>query len=419
MAHENLKINLVGDPGKAFIKNLTVNVYDFTVKISAKYGSYDFIHYRMFEEVTVREYTGRLTRFNEPDPDHYRFDCVFFVEPNQAALNKKQVYTVGVELKNSKPDLMGDDKMEHYIGYTDFFFIGVPAELVDDAISRAYDNEFIGVFCVDDGKIHLMPHRINPTIERQKNLLEQIMYSRMFGEDFKGSVSFKLDDIEVEPPTLKDNIETGIVTTQEVTEGAEDNTDPEYQRLLRIKEEMQATGTLSAVHTDDNPTPSSYEYPAAISDSHIDVRTDEEIEAERTAAREAAREKEQQRQQKHDAKVAALQEEVSAMNEEVAPVIVSILNGLTLGDQRVYHAIRRHGGIQAQNIAEVLPYQEGVEQPSIATIKRSISALTKAGLIEREGSKKTGQYIVKDVDCAPDSCQVCAKSPLCNQFQQI
>lgn len=116
------------------------------------------------------------------------------------------------------------------------------------------------------------------------------------------------------------------------------------------------------------------------------------------AARAAAREKEQKRREKHDAKVAVLQEEVSAMNEEVPAIVASILKGMSLGDQRIYHAIRRNNGIQAQNIAEILPYQEGVERPSLATVKRSISALTKAGLIEREGSKKTGQYIVVSDD---------------------
>ena len=141
--------------------------------------------------------------------------------------------------------------------------------------------------------------------------------------------------------------------------------------------------------------------------------------ADREADREAARQREQIRREKHDAKVAALKEEVTAMNDKVPAVVASILESLSLNDQRIYHAIRRNDGVQAQYIAEILPYQEGVERPSIATVKRSISSLTKAGLIEREGSKKTGQYIIKKVDCAPDSCQVCAKSPLCKQFRHV
>ena len=73
------------------------------------------------------------------------------------------------------------------------------------------------------------------------------------------------------------------------------------------------------------------------------------------AARAAAREKEQKRREKHDAKVAVLQEEVSAMNEEVPAIVASILKGMSLGDQRIYHAIRRNNGIQAQNILELMP----------------------------------------------------------------
>ena len=116
------------------------------------------------------------------------------------------------------------------------------------------------------------------------------------------------------------------------------------------------------------------------------------------AARAAAREKEQIRRERHDAKVAAMQEEVSAMNEEVPAIVASILKGMSLGDQRIYHAIRRSNGIQAQDVANILPELEGVERPSLATVKRSIAVLTKAGLIERDGSKKTGQYIVVSDD---------------------
>ena len=110
------------------------------------------------------------------------------------------------------------------------------------------------------------------------------------------------------------------------------------------------------------------------------------------------REKEEMRREKHDAKVAVMQREVTVMNEEVPAIVASILKGMSLGDQRIYHAIRRSNGIQAQDVANSLSELEGVERPSIATVKRSISALTKAGLIEREGSKKTGQYIAVSDD---------------------
>jgi len=397
MAHENLKEKLVGTPGKFFVMNLTHRVYDWSVKISD-----DYINYRMFEEVTIREYTGRKNRWGEDDPDHYRFDCVFFVEPGWKALNQRQVYTVGVELKNSKADLMADDKMNHYIGYTNFFFLGVPSELVNDAVNRAYENPDgqIGVFSVDDGKIQLFPQKISPSVEHERDLLQQIMYSRMFDEDLKGRVSFKIDEVEIIQPTFKENIESGPVQNQELTNISTGDGET-YNKPSGETNTAQMPNTSTAsvkVATDVN------------SDSRPEISEDEKT---------YIRLKEMQRQRKHEDKVFALQREVNAMNEEVSPVIVSILNGLSLGDQRVYHAIRRHGGIQAQNIAEVLPYQEGIEQPSIATIKRSISALTKAGLIEREGSKKTGQYVVKAVDCDSDSCQVCAKSPLCKQFQEV
>lgn len=371
MAHENLKQHLVGKPGKDFVTNLTLAVYDFVSKIRRAYGGFDFIHYRIFEEVTVREYTGQKNKWGDEKPEHYRFDCVFFIEPHQSAINQRQTYTVGVELKNSRGDLMGDAKIEHYLGYTDFFFIGVPSNLVADAVGRAKTDDHIGVFDVETGRLCKMPARIHPTVERKYNLLEQIMYSRMFDEDFKNVVSVKVEDVEVIPAPLKPK-------------------DYRSPLVLAMDEEEAQEEALREART------------AAIE-----------------ADREAARQKEQIRREKHDAKVAALKEEVTAMNDKVPAVVASILESLSLNDQRIYHAIRRNDGVQAQYIAEILPYQEGIERPSIATVKRSISSLTKAGLIEREGSKKTGQYIIKKVDCAPDSCQVCAKSPLCTQFRHV
>ena len=397
MAHENLKQQLVSDAGKKFVIGLTSRIYENkVVNIYRKTGNYDFINYRFFEEVTVREYTGKKTRFGEDNPDHYRFDAVFFVEPGYNALNQRHIYSIGVELKGEKYDLINDDKMEHYLGYTDFFFIGVPIDLVSDAVNRAEGNDYIGVFCVDDGKIWLMPSRQEPSEKNQRDILAQIMFTNMFNEDFKNSVSIKLEDVEILPMPFRENIKREMVQTTPA---------PEPQEESHTGGEHQAQITQT---------------PAAAS---MDELSDEEREALDIAAYEAfkeeQKEKEMQRRQKHDAKVNAIKQELATMNAEVPSVVASMLEGLSLGDQRIYHVIRKNGGIQAQSIADMLPEQEDVEKPSLATVKRSISALTDAGLIEREGSKKTGQYIVKAVDCDNSSCQVCAKSPLCRQFQEV
>ena len=96
MAHENLKVHLTGKPGQTFVATLTHMVYPWSVKISDSY-----INYRIFEEVSIREESSGKTRLDLDYRPHYRFDCVFFIEPGYRALNQRQVYTVGVELKNN------------------------------------------------------------------------------------------------------------------------------------------------------------------------------------------------------------------------------------------------------------------------------------------------------------------------------
>ena len=162
-----------------------------------------------------------------------------------------------------------------------------------------------------------MPHRINPTVERQKNLLEQIMYSSMFKADFKNNISFKVDDVEIIPPTFN-NIEKG--NAQETTTTIEQSISTKDERL-----------------------------------------------------------------------------ELNDLNKDVPSEITQILSRLSLGDQRVYHVIRRNGGAQAQDIADLIPKLEGIDNPSLSTIKRSIAALTAVGLVKRVGSRKTGQYMVNEV----------------------
>ena len=110
-----------------------------------------------------------------------------------------------------------------------------------------------------------------------------------------------------------------------------------------------------------------------------------------------AREKELQRQERHNTKVAIIQQELNDLNKDVPSEITQILSRLSLGDQRVYHVIRRNGGAQAQDIVDLIPKLEEIDNPSLSTIKRSIAALTAVGLVKRVGSRKTGQYMVNEV----------------------
>ena len=167
MAHERLKGLLDGNSGKLIVKSVTRVLYAWADKVPAEY-----YNYRVFNELTVRYETGEKTRIGLNKYDHYRFDSVFFVEPGYRALDQRQCYTIGIELKESKADLLGDKKMEKYLGWTDLFFIGVPADLTEEAIEKAKDvnNEYIGVIDVENGLIIKNSKRMNVS-DRNKMLV--------------------------------------------------------------------------------------------------------------------------------------------------------------------------------------------------------------------------------------------------------
>ena len=199
MAHENLKRFLIGDSGKRFVKDMTTATYEWANKVPS-----EFFNFRIFEELTIRYETGEKTRLGLDRQDHYRFDAVFYIQPGRRALNQKQCYNVGIELKNSKADLMGDQKISKDIGWTDFFFIGVPSNLINDAkqkVNNIYnDNEtlkgYIGIMNVETGEIVTLPDRQNVSIDNVCKLQEQIIYNIIFA-DVK-AISFKIEDVFVD-----------------------------------------------------------------------------------------------------------------------------------------------------------------------------------------------------------------------------
>ena len=350
-AHANLLPLLSGEPGKAFVANLTQQIYNWAEKIPAQY-----YNYRFFTEVSIRVATGEKTRLGLELNKHYRFDAIFFVEPGMRALNQHQVYSVGMELKNSKADLIGDKKMEHYIGYTDFFFIGVPKSLVPDALVRAEGNAQIGVVDIESGTIHKEPERIEVTAEHRLEIYEQILYGPIF-EDNK-TVSFEAKEVE-------------IVT-------------PEFKKIA-------VPGRHSTLATD------------------IEAEVDKRISQIKEAKAIAAEQHKDELQTKKANLVASMTEQRKNLPDNV----LSTIEQLPLKEQQVYCMIQENAsGIQVKDITEFLG-----DDSSEASVKRHIAHLKDLGLIERLGSKKTGVYsAVSDYICRSE-CSACARSKYCKDFK--
>lgn len=95
--------------------------------------------------------TEQTVRYRHPEPDrfggektaHFRNDGVFYVRPGLWGLNavpsRLMAFTVGVEIKEQLSDLRGDKKDMYYLGWTDFYFFLVPAELEEAAKEKLVD----------------------------------------------------------------------------------------------------------------------------------------------------------------------------------------------------------------------------------------------------------------------------------------
>ena len=256
-AHEELKQLLGEQPGKAFALDVTRLVYGWAERIPD-----DAIRYRIFEELTVRYETGEKTKRGLDKQDHYRFDAVLFIQPGYRALNQNQCFTVGIELKNSKADLMGDHKMDKYLGWTDLFFIGVPADLTEDAIRKADEvseevfgnKSMVGVFDIENGIIYKIPaQKQDVSMENRLKIQEQVIYNILFN-DMK-SITVKLEEISMENRPI-DKINIG-----------EENNQEDNQESDTIE---QALSTPMATAPSEVPSEILSETPSDISDTASD-----------------------------------------------------------------------------------------------------------------------------------------------------
>lgn len=438
-AHEELKQQLGEKPGKTFALGVTRQVYEWADRIPD-----EAIRYRIFEEMTVRYETGEKTRLGLDRQEHYRIDAVLFIQPGYRALNQNQCFTVGIELKNTKADLMGDHKMDKYLGWTDLFFIGVPADLKEDAIKKAEEvslqvfggdpkygmdsgvdlNKYmVGVFNIDNGQIYKMPARKQSvSMENRLKIQEQVIYNVLF-DDIK-TVNVKLDEIDLvklpeASPTLPTHTGGGTMapaTEATTTSSAATLENPAAKAsglivvdTLGLSEDPSgspetpsdglghpnATNTIPKGKEDGTEAGN-----AKLGHSSLDGKfvLDEEFVAARNEKRAENR-----------ARRKELARNLTDRNRQLTERTREQLAGLTDRDMLVFWTIRDatvKGGINGLDIPDVIGQ-------SLSAVNRCIKKLKKHGLIAFEGGAKYGKYKVIGDALKSSRCITCRLNEEC------
>jgi len=370
-AHEELKKLLGEQPGKGFALDVTKQVYGWAGRIPE-----DAIRYRIFEELTVRYETGEKTRLGLDRQEHYRFDAVFFIQPGYRALNQKQCFTVGIELKSTKADLMGDHKMVKYLGWTDLFFIGVPADLTGDAIEKADEvsQEFfgnksmVGVFDIENGFIYKMPIRKQDvSVENRLKIQEQVIYNVLF-DDIK-TISVKLEDISLEDISIENHpIEEIAIGERNIQDTA-------------IKEQALSVPTTTAPSDTTSDSPNQGK-----------PNIDEDLVAARNEKRAENRARREE-----------LAKDLAERNRLLTNKTREQLAGLTDRDQLVFWCIRdatAHGGINGIDIPSAIGQ-------SSAAVSRSMKKLKERALVALDGAPKFGKFKVIGDALKSSRCITC------------
>ena len=362
-AHANLKKQLAGKNMQAFVVDLCHYVYEWSEFIPV-----EGLEYKIFEEFRLREDTGAKTRKGLDKKMQLIPDAVLFVKPGFRSLNQGQCFTVALEIKGEKGDLMSDDKLHKYLGWTDFLFIAVPADLADDAqdkvaqINIAHPETFskIGIVQLDTGTICRWPKRSEVTVEKQNLVLQNAVYNYAF-KDAK-TIIFKPE----EQPVSAVPAPKGSITDEE--EGS-------------LKNNLQENCMLKE-------------------------KNNKQYSNEEKAARKAAF---LARQEFREKRAEVLSEKASVLPEEARQK----LSSLSLKTQEVFWKIREaETGKQLQEMATELDY-------SPRTIAYGLSSLTSAGLIKRNGSRKTGAYTATDVAACNTTCATCAIALQCKDYKPI
>jgi hypothetical protein len=171
MKHDDYVKALANTIGDGLVKQMSL--CSQTIKVH-----YTDLHVKYW---CIPEFTIRLDKsVILPDGRYHlsrrRFDAMFLVVPTLNAVAQQWTFKVGIEVKATKSDLLGDEKIEDYLGWTDYFFVAIPDSLVRLAINKFKNEPRIGVISLDSGNIAKMPAWQEVPNGRKLAIMEQAFY---------------------------------------------------------------------------------------------------------------------------------------------------------------------------------------------------------------------------------------------------
>ena len=383
-AHAELKNLLKGKKIQAFVKDMCLHAYPWTERIPAQY-----LEYKIFEEFRLRESTGEKTRIGLDKKLQVIPDVILFIKPGYRALNQGHCFTIALEIKEFKEDLMRDEKLWKYVGWTDFFFIAVPDDLTQYAFEKIVEinNDHpetlskIGVLGLETGELYSHPQRSEVSIEKQNLVLQNAVYNYAF----KDAKTIFFTPEELPAPVV-------LTGKNMVEEDAKNSAQNNLQENCTLKNSNTQQHEEQQNNLQENCTLRKGGY--------------KQLSNEEKAARKAAF---LARQEFREKRAVELAEKSTVLNEDIRQRLMA----QPPKAQEVFWKIRESkNGKQLQDIVSELDYSQ-------RTAAYGLASLTSAGLIKRDGSRKTGAYTVTDVAACNTTCATCSIALQCKDYKPV
>jgi len=237
------------------------------------------------------------------------------------------------------------------------------------------------VLGLETGELYSHPQRSEVSIEKQNLVLQNAVYNYAF-KDAK-TIFFTPEEPPISVTSTKKNI-----SEEDTKISAQNN----LQQNCKLKNSDTQQYEKQQNNLQENCTLRKGSY--------------KQLSNEEKAARKAAF---LARQEFREKRAVELAEKSTVLNEDIRQRLMA----QSTKAQEVFWKIREsETGKQLQDIVSELDYSQ-------RTAAYGLASLTSAGLIKRDGSRKTGAYIVTDVAACNTTCATCSIALQCKDYKPI